>query len=79
MKVTGTQTVITYNPVSINVTFETNEEYEMFSGMLSWNVSIPELVYRTPYDDAGDKQKALGDMMQNIHDTMTQEYCKVNP
>lgn len=79
MKVTGTQTVVTYNPVSINVTFETNEEYEMFFKMLSWNVSVPELVYRTPYVDAFGKQKALGDMMQSIHDTMVEEYCKVNP
>lgn len=33
-----------FTPKSLIVTFETAEEFRIFRHMLSWNVSIPELV-----------------------------------
>lgn len=54
-----------YEPKTLKITFETEEEYEMFRDMVAYDVSIPELVYT----HEPSKQAALGQMMIKIQVT----------
>ena len=55
-----------YEPKTLKITFETEEEYKMFSDMTAYDVSIPELVY----GHEPSKQTKLMMMMLKIQDTM---------
>jgi len=55
-----------YEPKTLKITFETEEEYEMFSELVAYDVSIPELVYA----NEPSKQTKLMQMMLRIQDTM---------
>ena len=53
-----------FKPVTLEITFETEEEIEMLDDMLGWNISIPRIVY----EHNQDKRTALQDLMTKIHD-----------
>lgn len=53
-----------FNPVTLDITFETEEELSMFEHMLSWDVSIPEIVYVK--DEL--KQVYLSKMLQTLRE-----------
>ena len=53
-----------FTPITLEITFETEEEIEMLDDMLGWNLSIPAIVYK----HNGDKRTALQDLMTKIHD-----------
>ncbi len=53
-----------FTPITLEITFETEEEIEMFDDMLGWNLSIPAIVYK----HNKDKRTALQDLMTKIHD-----------
>ena len=53
-----------FTPVTLEITFETEEEIEMLDDMLGWNLSIPRIVY----EHNQDKRTALQDLMTKIHD-----------
>lgn len=55
-----------YEPKTLKITFETEEEYKMFSDMMAYDVSIPARVYE--YEPS--KQTKLMKMMLKIQDTM---------
>ena len=55
-----------YEPKTLKITFETEEEYKMFGDMMAHEVSIPELVYG--HDPS--KQTKLMQMIQRTQDTM---------
>lgn len=62
MKVTTTQTQPIYNPVVLNITFETKEEFEDFREMIGYEYSIPKLVY----EENQEKQERLSKLMLQI-------------
>lgn len=53
-----------FNPVTLEITFETKDEIEMLYDMLGWNISIPEMVYKNQQS----KQASLQVLMEKIHD-----------
>ena len=53
-----------FTPITLEITFETEEEIEMLDDMLGWNLTIPAIVYK----HNGDKRTALQDLMTKIHD-----------
>ena len=53
-----------FKPVTLEITFETEEEIEMLDDMLGWNISIPGIVY----EHNQSKRTALQDLMTKIHD-----------
>lgn len=53
-----------FTPVTLEITFEAEEEIEMLDDMLGWNISIPRIVY----EHNQDKRTALQDLMTKIHD-----------
>ena len=53
-----------FTPITLEITFETEEEIEMLDDMLGWNISIPRIVY----EHNQDKRTALQDLMTKIHD-----------
>lgn len=53
-----------FTPVTLEITFETEEEIEMLDDMLGWNLSIPAIVY----EHNKDKRTALQNLMTKIHD-----------
>lgn len=55
-----------YEPKTLKITFETEEEYSMFFNMLSWDVSIPELVYPSE----PEQQIKLTEIMTKIQEAM---------
>lgn len=55
-----------YEPKTLKITLETEEEYKMFSDMMAYDVSIPELVY----GHEPSKQTNLMKMMLKIQDAM---------
>ena len=55
-----------YEPKTLKITFETEEEYKMFSDMLAYDISIPELVC----GHEPSKQTKLMKMMLKIQDAM---------
>lgn len=57
-----------FNPVTLEITFETEEELKMINDMLSRNVSIPEIIY----EDEQSKQASLQVLMVKIRDKLFQ-------
>lgn len=55
-----------FTPISINITFETQEEYDMFRELMSRDVSIPDRIYPTNEDN----REQLSEMMSSIHDIL---------
>ena len=53
-----------FEPVTLEITFETEEEIEMLDDMLGWNLSIPAIVYKHNKDN----RTALQDLMTKFHD-----------
>lgn len=53
-----------FKPVTLEITFETEEELSMFEHMLAWDVSIPEVVYAK--DEV--KQVYLSEMLQTLRE-----------
>ena len=53
-----------FKPVTLEITFEAEEEIEMLDDMLGWNISIPRIVY----EHNQDKRTSLQDLMTKIHD-----------
>ena len=51
-----------YEPKTLKITFETEEEYSMFIDTMMYNISIPELVY----GHEPSKQTKLVQMMIKI-------------
>lgn len=64
MQVKIKQETKVFKPVTLEITFETLEELKMLDDMLSWNVSIPEIVY----EDKKVKQEELLKLMTKIHE-----------
>ena len=52
-----------FKPVTLEITFESQEELKAMENMLSWNVSIPELTY--PKDESA-QQRLMG-LMNELH------------
>lgn len=65
MKVQKTQEKV-FTPIQLNLTFETQEEYEVFHTMLRWSGTIPRTVYAR--DDT--KHNILQDVMYSIAEGM---------
>lgn len=55
-----------FQPVTLNITFETPKELEIFHWMCSFTVSIPEELYR---ENEKDKE-ILSFMLESIHKTL---------
>ena len=55
-----------YEPKTLKITFETEEEYLMFHEMVAWDVSIPELVYPSE----PEQQIKLTEIMTKIQEAM---------
>ena len=53
-----------FTPITLEITFETEEEIEMLDDMLGWNISIPGIVY----GHNQSKRTSLQDLMIKIHD-----------
>lgn len=51
-----------WQPKTLSITFETEDEYVMFLEMLSWDSSIPKLVY----EDSITSRARLSQLMQDI-------------
>lgn len=64
MQVKTRQDQPSFQPVTLKITFNTREEFQVIRDMLSWNKSIPELIYK------GDvrSQRVLTSVMQGILD-----------
>ena len=60
-----------FKPVTLEVTFESEEELTMIKDMLEWDISIPELTY--PKDEAA--QQRLTSLMNRLH-VVIQEVIK---
>ena len=52
-----------FKPVTFEITFETQEEIHLIENMLSWDVSVPEVVYT----ENPVLQASLGKIMQEIY------------
>ena len=57
-----------FTPVQLNLTFETQEEYDVFTTMLRWNKTIPRTIYcdELMSDSTCHKRVLLMDVMQSI-------------
>lgn len=66
MKVTKTVDKPSFSPVTLNLTFETQEEYEMFKEMIGYDISIPNMVYRSNTT----KQIKLQSLMQKVNEVI---------
>ena len=64
MKVKIKQDSHVFKPVTLEITFQTAEELEMFRHMASYDITIPNHVY--PVDD--DKHTTLSQLLVTIHD-----------
>ena len=53
-----------FKPVTLEITFETENELSVFEEMLNWDVSIPEVVYA----EDEEKQADLSEMLQALHE-----------
>lgn len=62
MKVTKAVDKPAFTPVTLNMTFETEDELELFKEMISYDVSIPSLVYGLNKT----KQDKLSELMSKI-------------
>lgn len=62
MKVTKTVDKPSFKPITLNLTFETKEEYDMFSVLLSYDVSVPNVVFKSDKE----KQGNLSELMEKI-------------
>ena len=63
MQVRIKQETKVFKPVTFEITFETQEEINLIENMLSWDVSIPEVVYT----ENPVLQASLGKIMQEIY------------
>lgn len=66
MKVTKTVDKPAFSPVTLSLTFEKQEEYDMFKAMLSYDISIPDMVYRSNKT----KQIKLQSLMQKVNEVI---------
>ena len=56
-----------FKPVTIEIAFESQEELKAMENMLSWNVSIPEIVYGT---GQSNKHIHLMRLMEKFHNAI---------
>lgn len=56
-----------FKPVTLEITFESQEELKAMENMLSWNVSIPEIVYGT---GQSNKHLHLMELMEKFHNAI---------
>ena len=67
MKVTKTSTQPAFQPIELKITIESQEELKAMENMLSWNVSIPEIVYGT---GQSNKHLHLMKLMEKFHNAI---------
>ena len=63
MQVKSKQETKVFKPVTLEITFESEDELTLIKDMLKWDASIPELIY--PKNEAA--QQRLVDLMNEIH------------
>lgn len=56
-----------FKPVTLEIIFETENELIMFESMLSWDVSIPEVVYEEDEEKQADLAKMLGALRKKLY------------
>ena len=56
-----------FKPVTLEITFESQEELKAMENMLSWNVSIPEIVYGT---GQSNERLHLMKLMEKFHNAI---------
>lgn len=66
-----------FTPVTIQITFESAEELQMFANMVGYNESIPELVTKhTARENKVREYKLYSDMLTALHRKSTAELFK---
>ncbi len=58
-----------FTPITIDITFESQNEFEIFLKTMSRNMQIPNYLYDSHTLDYNQKI-TLGGMMDEIHDTL---------
>lgn len=60
-----------FEPTTLELKFNTKEEWNTFRWMMSYNLTVPEAIY--PDSEQRGSRKLLEDMMTKIHDVMRNE------
>ena len=65
MKATCIKSVVAFQPVSLNITFESQKELSIFTAMLGLNLTIPSMLTKDVED-----QNALTSVMCTIREAL---------
>jgi hypothetical protein len=61
-------TNVDFQPVTLQITFQTEKEIKLFKDMCSWNMTIPKLI--TDETEEGANYKILRDTLDNIREAL---------
>jgi len=65
------KTTATYSPITLNITFESSKEYDLFYSMMVMNVTVPSVcVYKEDTEEETSDRKTLSDLMAKVSKTL---------
>lgn len=65
------KTTALFTPVTLNITFESAKEYDLFYSMTVMNVTVPSVcVYKEDTEEETSDRKTLSDLMAKISQSL---------